>query len=117
MRSALGPYGYSVVGVPIAGCLHPKSAATQASENALLINSAWVERMRLLDWQFIEVDPDEPSAANIVYLPTGTIYPSHFPRTQERLEHAGIALTIVDATEVAKAEGAVTCCSLIFAQG
>ena len=42
------------------------------------------------------------------------LYPSSFPKTQRRLEEAGLRLKIVDATEVAKAEGAVTCCSLIF---
>ena len=114
MQSALGPHGYSVVGVPITGCLHLKSAVTQASEDTLLINSAWVDRDHFAGWEFVEVDPDEPSAANIICLPHGAIYPSHYPKTQERLTAAGIELTVVDATEVAKAEGAVTCCSLIF---
>jgi dimethylargininase len=114
MQSALAPYGYSVRGVPVTGCLHLKSAVTQAGEDTLLINPAWAEKSHFPGWKFVEVHPDEASAANIVYLPTGAIYPSHFPKTQARLEAAGIPLTIVDASEVAKAEGAVTCCSLIF---
>lgn len=114
MQSALKPYGYMVSGVPVTGCLHLKSAVTQASEDTLLINPAWVEKHYFPGWKFIEVDPQEPSAANIVLVPGGAIFPAHFPRTQKKLEEAGIQLTLVPATEVAKAEGAVTCCSLIF---
>jgi dimethylargininase len=42
------------------------------------------------------------------------IYPSCFPRTRRALEALGIPLEIVDASELQKAEGAVTCCSLVF---
>jgi dimethylargininase len=41
------------------------------------------------------------------------IMPAAFPRTRERLESLGIRVTTVDVSELAKAEGAVTCCSLI----
>lgn len=114
MQSALAPYGYIVSGVPVTGCLHLKSAVTQASDDTLVINPAWVDKSHFPGWKFIEVDPEEPSAANIVLVPGGAIFPAHFPKTQKKLEDAGIKLTIVPATEVAKAEGAVTCCSLIF---
>lgn len=114
MQSALAPYGYTVRGVPVTGCLHLKSAVTQASEDTLLINPAWVDKGHFPGWKLIEVAPDEPSAANIVLVPGGAIFPAHFPKTQKKLEEAGIKLTLVPATEVAKAEGAVTCCSLVF---
>jgi dimethylargininase len=114
MQSALAPYGYTVIGVPVRDCLHLKSAITQASKDTLLINPDRVEKTRFPGWKFVEVDPGEPSAANIVLVPGGAIFPAHFPKTQARLEAAGIALTIVPASEVSKAEGAVTCCSLIF---
>jgi dimethylargininase len=35
------------------------------------------------------------------------------PRTRERLEVAGLRVLAVDVSEIEKAEGAVTCCSLI----
>jgi dimethylargininase len=114
MRAALASYGYSVTGLPLTDCLHLKSAVTQASPDTLVINPAWVDKSHFPGWKFVEVHPDEPSAANIVLLPNGAIFPAHFPKTQKRLEEAGIRLTIVPATEVAKAEGAVTCCSLVF---
>jgi dimethylargininase len=110
----LTPYSYTVRGVEVTGCLHLKSAVTQVSEDTLLINPAWVDRSIFGSMRFIEVDESEPSAANAVWIDDAVIYPSSFPKTQQRLKEAGLRLKIVAATEVAKAEGAVTCCSLIF---
>ena len=45
----------------------------------------------------------------------GLIYPTSFPRTLERLQQRGLSVTTVDVSELQKAEGAVTCCSLIVA--
>ena len=114
LQGFLGPYGYTVIGVEVTGCLHLKSAVTQVSEDTLLINPAWVDRAIFGEMRLIEVDHSEPSGANAIWIGDAVIYPSSFPRTQQRLEEAGLHLKIVAATEVAKAEGAVTCCSLIF---
>lgn len=110
----LAPYGYTVKGVEVTGCLHLKSAVTQVSEDTLLINPAWVDQSIFRAMKFIEVDESEPSAANAVWIDDAVIYPSSFPKTRRRLAEAGLRLKVVDATEVAKAEGAVTCCGLIF---
>ena len=117
LQSFLAPYGYTVSGVQVTGCLHLKSAVTQVAADTLLINSRRVDRRLFGNMKFVEVDEDEPSAANALWLSGGVIFPSSFPRTQQRLQAQGIPLIIVDATEVAKAEGAVTCCSLIFRKG
>jgi len=100
--------------VRVMGCLHLKSAVTQVSDNTLLINPEWVSKDDFPGMQFIEVDPSEPYAANAVLVDGTIIYPSSFPKTRAKMETAGIPMLIVDADELAKAEGAVTCCSLIF---
>lgn len=114
LRGFLAPYGYTVKGIEVTGCLHLKSAVTQVSEETLLINPAWVDRAIFEDKRFIEVAEGEPSAANAVWINDTVLYPLGFPRTRRCLEEAGLRLKLVDASEVAKAEGAVTCCSLIF---
>ena len=120
MQQHLAPFGYAVQGVEVTGCLHLKSAVTQVSEDTLLINPHWVDRAYFNDFRLVEVDPSEPGAANAVWVTPkeradrGVIYPSSFPNTQRRLIEAGVPVFIVDASEVQKAEGAVTCCSLIF---
>lgn len=114
MQALLTPYGYTVRGVPIRGCLHLKSAVTQVRRDTLLLNPGWVSAGHFPGWQVIEVHPDEPAAANAVWVDDVIVYPGHFPKTQQRLVAAGIRMEVVDASEVAKAEGAVTCCALIF---
>jgi dimethylargininase len=114
LRSILEPYGYSVQGVELHGCLHLKSAATQVAEDTLLINPAWVDGRVFGELNLIEVDPQEAFAANAVWIGDAVIYPAAFPHTRQRLEAVGIKVHVVDASELAKAEGGVTCCSLIF---
>lgn len=114
LRSIGEPFGYLMKEVPFVGSLHLKSNLTRVSEDALLINPTRVDPEDFAPWKTIAVDPSEPEAANALYLPKGTIYPFHFPKTEAVLRAAGIPLVIVDASETAKAEGAVTCCSLIF---
>ena len=110
----LAPSGYTVHIVSVRGCLHLKSAVTAVSEDTLLINPEWVEAERFRPLRAIEVHPAEPFGANVVRVGRGLVYPTAFPRTCARLEGHGFSVAQVDVSEVAKAEGAVTCCSLIF---
>jgi dimethylargininase len=114
IKAILEPIGYEVRAVNVAGCLHLKSAVTQVSEDTLLINPQWVSKDDFPGMHFIEVDPSEPYAANAVLVDDTLIYPSSLPKTRAKLEKAGIKFSMVEADELAKAEGAVTCCALIF---
>jgi dimethylargininase len=42
------------------------------------------------------------------------IFPAAFPETRSAIERQGLAVHAVEVSELQKAEGAVTCCSLIF---
>jgi dimethylargininase len=113
LRHALSPLGYSVTAVALGGALHLKSAATVIAERALLVNPLWVDSMVFGAVDIIEIDPSEPAAANALRIGDTVIYPTAFPKTQMRLKERGINLLLVDMSELAKAEGGVTCCSLI----
>jgi len=114
VQDLLQPFGYEVNALTVTGCLHLKSAVTQVAEDTLLVNPTWVDRVNFKGVKFIEIDPSEPYAANAVLIGHTIIYPTAFPKTRKRLEQAGIPMVTVEADELAKAEGAVTCCSLIF---
>ena len=108
------PYGYKVEVVKVDDCLHLKSAVTLVGEDTLLINRAWVDANTFGAMEFIEIDPSEPYAANALLVGEALIYPASFPRTHLRLESKGIGVRVMDVSELQKAEGALTCCSLIF---
>lgn len=116
LRALLDDYGYTVLAVPTHGCLHLKSAVTQVADDTLLVQPAWIDTGVFAGLRLIEVDPDEEHAANALRIGDQLIHPACFPRTRKRLQDAGIAVTPVDISELQKAEGAVTCCSLVFAE-
>ena len=102
-----------MVAVEMTGCLHLKSAVTQVAEDTLLINRDWVDVAPFAGLELIDVHPTEPGAANALWLKAGIIYPTTYPQTQARLTAQGIPVQTVNVSELIKAEGAVTCCSLI----
>jgi dimethylargininase len=97
-----------VIPVNVHGCLHLKSAITRVSKDALLVNRDWIDVAPFAGWKLIDVD--EPWGANALLVGETVIYPNAFPHTRAKLEGD---IRLVDASELAKAEGGVTCCALL----
>ncbi len=114
LRKLLAPWDYRVEAVAIRDCLHLKSAVTCVADGLLLIQPEWIDVAAFASFRSIAIDPSEPHAANTLRIGDRLIYPDCFPRTSERLAAEGIASLLVDVSELQKAEGAVTCCSLVF---
>lgn len=115
MQEMLVPFGYDVRPVQVTGCLHLKSAVTEAAQDVLLLNPNWVDRGAFEGVKIVEIDPSEPHAANVLRINETAIYDgAAFPRTRARLDLLGIRIVVLEADELAKAEGALTCCSLIL---
>lgn len=114
LRAALAPHGYTVEALDVTGCLHLKTAVTAVDDRTVLVNPQWIDRRALAGLDVIEVDPAEPMGANIVRVGEALLYGASYPRTRARLEARGYRPVCVDASELAKAEGAVTCCSLVL---
>ncbi len=108
------PLGYRVQPAEVDACLHLKSAVTRIAERTLLIQPKWVDAALFEGWQLIKVAPSEPHAANALRVGHAVLYASAYPRTRARIEARGLRVLAVDQSELAKAEGGVTCCSLIF---
>ena len=115
LQSMLAKFGYQVHGLRVGDFLHLKSAVTRLDSDTLLVNPAWVDPAAFDGFQVVEVAPSEPTAANILVINGTGIYPDAFPQTQARIQAHGTRLLTLDVSEIAKAEGAVTCCSLILA--
>lgn len=108
------PFGYTVIPVEPTGCLHLKSAVTEVADGTLLCNPAWIDRQAFDGLELLEVDPSEPFAANALRVGSAVVHAAAWGRTSSRLERRGIRTIPIDASELAKAEAGVTCCSLIF---
>lgn len=113
LARALTPHGYSVTAVPVGGCLHLKSAVTCVAPQTLLVNPEWIPREIFAGYRLLAVDPAEPTAANALALGGAVLHSAQHPRTRARLEAEGLPVIPVTLGELAKAEGAITCCSLV----
>ncbi|HEX8617421.1 MAG TPA: arginine deiminase family protein [Thermoanaerobaculia bacterium] len=110
--------GREVIAVRVDGALHLKTAITRVAPDVLLVNREWVDVAPFAGYTLIDVDPAEPFAANAVWLRerASVIFPNAFPRTRARLETHGINVIAIDADELAKIEGGVTCCSILISE-
>ena len=115
-EAAIGQLRYftrrEVVPVPVHGCLHLKTAITRVADDALLVHRDWIDVAPFDGWTLIDIDPGEPFAANALLLGGSVVMHEGFPRTRRILEQRGIDVRPVDVSELAKAEGGVTCCSI-----
>jgi dimethylargininase len=113
----LEPHGYHVRPLAVSSCLHLKSAATTAAPGTVLLNPDWVDADAFRAFERIDVDPAEPLGANALSVGGAVVYAAAFPRTRERLQRHGLEVHTVEMDELAKAEGAVTCCCLLLGAG
>jgi dimethylargininase len=119
LATILAPHGIDVLPVAVTGCLHLKSAAVwlpaSAGRSRIVINPEWIDPGHFAGFDLIEIDPREPFAANVLAVGGHVVCPESHTATRRRLEAHGIPTVTVPAGELAKAEGGVTCCSIIFA--
>lgn len=106
----LRAFGCNVVRVDFRDCLHLKSAVTALDDHTLLINRAWVDPFGGFD----AIDVEEAHAANVLRIDGVILMSDSYPRTRAKLEARGYRVEALPMSELEKAEGAVTCCSLIF---
>ena len=120
LAAILGPRGFAVVPIPVTGCLHLKSAVTLAylppvgGRSVLLVNPDWVDVGYFGEFDRVEVDPSEAAAANVLLIGDAVICAAEHQKTRSRLENRGLVTHAVPAGELAKAEGGVTCCSVLL---
>jgi len=114
LAAILKPHNYEVVAVEVTGCLHLKSAVTYLGRNTLLANRACFSTAPFTTYEWIDVDPAEPHAANALALGGTIVFPASFPRTRERIQSRGFDVTALDISELQKAESGLTCSSLLF---
>jgi dimethylargininase len=105
--------GYAVRCVQAAACLHLKSAATALDAGRVLCNPDWVDARVFDGAEVVHVAAGEPHAANVLTIGHSVVCAAAHERTIADLRGRGYSVSAVDASELAKAEAGVTCCSLI----
>jgi dimethylargininase len=117
LEEAVRPFGYAVVPVRVDGCLHLKSACCALDGETLLVNRAWLEAGALAGLRLVDVPEGEPGGANVLRLPGAILVSAAYPRTADLVRGLGHPAVVLDVSELHKAEGGLTCMSLVFRTG
>jgi len=108
------PFGYHVLAVPVRQCLHLKTACTALPDGSLLLNPRGVDVPSLPRFEKVPVPEDEPWAANTLTVGTTVCLAAEHRQTAEWIRQRGFHVRTVHLSEFMKAEGGVTCLSLLF---
>jgi len=114
LRRLAGRHGYEVVAVELRGCLHLKTGCSALDDATVLANPEWVDAGAFGGREVVAVEASEPWAANVLRVENSVCVSSGFPRTAATLSGRGYDVREVEVSEFAKAEGGMTCMSLIF---
>lgn len=114
LSDILAPYDYQVRPVEVKGCLHLSTGCSYLGRDLLLLNPAWVDAAAFQYFDILEVPETEPWAANTIAIGDVVLIPSAFKRTRVLIEEHGFQVVTTDISELQKAEGALTCMSLMF---
>jgi dimethylargininase len=114
LQAVAGRFNYDVRPVPVGKCLHLKSACAALPDGRLLVNADWLDSRALRGFDLAPVPNAEPDGANLLLLGNCVCLPLAHPQTAELVRRLGFKAETVDISEFAKAEGCVTCLSLLF---
>jgi dimethylargininase len=114
LAALVRPFGYTVTGVCVTGCLHLKTACTALDDKTLLVNRTWIDAGALGGLRVVDVPAAEPWGANVLRLPGIVLVSAAYPRTADLVRGLGHLAVEVDVSELHKAEAGLTCLSLLF---
>ncbi len=114
LERLLRPQGYRVQPTALHGCLHLKSAVSFIPPDKLLVNPDWVDPALFGRLRVVHVHAQEPFAANTLTIRGTTLISAAYPRTGQLLQAAGVRTQPLDVSELHKAEGGLTCMSVLL---
>ena len=103
-----------VVSVPILKGLHLKSAVSYLGNNILLLNPGRVDSSAFRNFQWIEVEEKNSYAANCLAMGNLIFMPAGFPMIRKKIFQQGFETHELDMSEFEKADGGITCLSIIL---
>jgi dimethylargininase len=114
LAGILAPYGYETHLVPLVEGLHLKSSVNYIGRNTLLMTEGWASHPLFESFEKIIVPAEEAYAANTLLVKNRLLTPMGFPEIQALLREAGFDILEIDATEIQKLDGGMSCMSLRF---
>lgn len=106
--------GLRVVAAPVSEVLHLKSAAVPLDDETILIASDCTDPSVFVGYRLIEKPPSEKHGSALRLHDGRVVVTANSPMTIGTLQGAGYEVGWADTTEFQKADGGLTCLSLLF---
>lgn len=114
LREVLAPHGVTVVDVAVPpGVLHLKSVCAPLGDRLVLVAAGTIPPATFAGAKVIVVRAAEARAANAVSVGGAAIVAAGCPETRARVEAVGWTTIAVDTSELRRADGALTCLSVL----
>ncbi len=108
------PLGYAVVPVMVNGGLHLTTGCGVINDETVLLNPRWLDSRAFKGLRQLHVSEDEPWAANTIRINEMVCLEQGAPRTVDLVQPYAASIETLDISEFRKAEGSLSCLSLIF---
>jgi dimethylargininase len=108
------PFGYTVVPVRVNGGLHLTTGCGVINEETVLLNPRWLDSCVFRGLRQLHVPEEEPWAANTIRVEGAVCLEEKAPRTIDLVQPFVESIDTLDISEFRKAEGSLSCLSLIF---
>lgn len=114
VAAIIEPLGYEVIAVKINDKLHLKSVCTYLGNNCIIFAKGHFDETVFSACDHIIVPEEETYCANTLRVNDKVLIPSGFPKTRSLIEAKGFSVIVLEMSEIEKADGALTCLSVIF---
>ncbi len=107
-------FGYAVVPVVVTGGLHLTTGCGIVNDETVLLNPRWLDASAFRNLRQLHVPEQEPWAANTIRVDDAVCVEQEAPRTIDLIQPYAGTIDTLDISEFRKAEGSLSCLSLIF---
>jgi len=110
----LRKYNLNGITVKMDKMLHLKTGLSYLENNNLVISNQFINDKTFDKFNKIFIDDEDAYSANSLWINGTVLVPEDYPRTLEKITHAGYKTLIVDTSEFRKLDGGLSCLSLRF---
>ena len=107
-------FGYAVVPVVVKGGLHLTTGCGIVNDETVLLNPRWLDISAFRGLRQLHVPQEEPWAANTIRVDDAVCLEEEAPRTVDLVQPYAGSINTLDISEFRKAEGSLSCLSLIY---
>jgi dimethylargininase len=107
-------FDYTVVPVTVNGGLHLTTGCGIVNDETVLLNPRWLDASAFRSLRQLHVSEKEPWAANTIRVDDAVCLEEEAPRTIDLVQPYTGSIDTLDISEFRKAEGSLSCLSLIY---